>query len=462
MSIVNSCAAIALCLLVTTNMAGAQTTGEDDDLKRIPTATETNSLPNVGTMQNTPVQRVRIENAWTSLDVRTPAIPAPKAPPSWQDRLSLDADLRLPIAPSLTFGFSDRLNVIAGAGLSAISRVDFENDLREIYVSAATSSGSYIDIGRMNLKEGVAYGYNPTDYFKPRTGVQLSSIDPSAAREHRLGVVMIRAQQLFEEGSLMVAFAPKIANTASIPGAAPATFDLGWGRTNAENRALLAASWSEIAFNPQLLAFHDAIGTHWGASLSRVIYGNTVAYLEWSGAREASLAARAIAFGERTNVLPPDSTTSVQKRFSNDLAVGTSWTSRSNLTLNFEFHYHGSGFDGTGLAHAFAQGTSGPQGAAQFWYVRQYAADQQEPFTRREYFLRADWQDLIPSVLNLGAIAFVDQHDGSILAQFSGQYFLSRRWTLSAYVGATAGSKVSAFGSLRWRTGAVFQVARYF
>ena len=42
------------------------------------------------------------------------------------------------------------------------------NDLREFYFSGSVGQNAYIDIGRVNLKNGVAVGYNPTDYFKKR------------------------------------------------------------------------------------------------------------------------------------------------------------------------------------------------------------------------------------------------------------------------------------------------------
>lgn len=466
MSALNLRIALGLCLFGSASVAFAQSAGEDDDLKRIPSSTQTNPVANTSAAQGGSGQRLRLEDALTVWDDRALVVPMPTQQPSWQNRLSLDADLKLPVAESVTLGFSDRLNVFAGSGLSPISRANFENDLREIYLSDALPTRTYVDVGRVNLREGVATGYNPTDFFKPRTAVQLSSVDPSAARENRLGVAMIKAQQLFDEGSITAAFAPKLADTTALPTSAPAIFDPGWGRTNADDRSLLSTSWTGSSFNPQLLAFHDSLGTHWGASLSHVLNASSVAYLEWSGVRESSLTARAIAFGQQTGVFPAGLAerehVSENKRFSNDVTVGASWTSSFNLTLNVEYHYHQSGLDGAEFSRAFQQADNNPRGASQYWYLQQYAADQQEPLTRREFFLRADWQDVIPSTLNLGAVAFIAQSDGSALAQIYAQYFLSRSWTLSAYLGATTGSKTSVFGSSRWQTSGVLQVARYF
>lgn len=458
--------AIGMCLLGSLATAAAQSANEDEDLKRIPHPAENARANSDSSAAIGSGQRIRIEDALTGWDTRILAVPMPTVQPTWQNRLSVDADIKLPVSESLTFSFSDRLNLFAGSVISSLSRANVENDLREVYLSDALTPKTYIEAGRVNLKEGVAYGYNPTDFFKTRTAVQVSSIDPSVGRENRLGVVMIKAQQLFDSGSVSAAFAPKLADPSAIPTSAPASFDGAWERTNAENRGLVAASWSGSSFNPQVLAFHDSVGTHWGASLSHVLGDSAVGYLEWAGVREPSLVARALDFGERTGVFPANLTQlehiSERKHFSNDLSTGITWTSSANLTLNLEYHYHASGLDDSDVAHVFAMGTSGPRGAAQFWYLRQYAADQQEPFTRREWFARADWQDVIPSKLNLGAVAFVAQSDGSALGQVYARYFPSRIWTISAYLGVTAGSKNSAFGSLPWHTSGVVQIVRYF
>src|SRR5204863_4496495 len=147
----------------------------------------------------------------------------------------------------------------------------------------------------------------------------------------RLGVVMVKAQQLFESGSVMVAFAPTLTDDWASLTSAPASLDAAWGRTNAESRVLFSASWSGSSFNPQVLAFYDSFGTHWGASLSHVLGDSAVGYLEWAGVREPSLTSRALDFGEKNGVFPTDlpelEHVSDRKHFSSDLSAGISWTS---------------------------------------------------------------------------------------------------------------------------------------
>lgn len=459
--------AAACCLLVIASVCVAQNDPEDADLTRLPSAAAQTSAADASVTNQSANRRVRLEDALTGWDNQPLPVPPPGTQPDWQDRLSFDADLKFDPTQSITLAFSDRLSAYAGDTVPSLSSANLENDLREAYVADEVLPSTYLEVGRINLKEGVAYGYDPTDFFKTRTAESIASIDPSVAREDRLGVVMIEAQRLFDWGSVSAAFAPHLQSTTPItpvPTSATASFDPQWGRTNSDNRGIVTASWTASPFNPQLLAFVDSVGTHWGASASHVFGSSTVGYLEWSGVREASLPARAIAFGLDTGALPAafDSTEYMpDKRFSNDLAAGASWTTSFNLTLDLEYHYHQSGLTDSQFERAITQGLSGPRYASLFWYVEQYASDQQEPLTTHEFFVRADWEDVIPSTLNLGAVVFIAQRDGSALAQISGQYFISRSWTVSAFLGTTIGSTQSVFGSTPWRVSGIVELLRY-
>ena len=46
--------------------------------------------------------------------------------------------------------------------------------------------------GRINVRNGAALGYNPTDFFRSGALRSVVSIDPNSLRENRLGTVMLR------------------------------------------------------------------------------------------------------------------------------------------------------------------------------------------------------------------------------------------------------------------------------
>ena len=51
-----------------------------------------------------------------------------------------------------------------------------------------------IDLGRINVRNGVALGYNPTDYFRAGAVRAAVSVSPASLKENRQGSVMLRGQ----------------------------------------------------------------------------------------------------------------------------------------------------------------------------------------------------------------------------------------------------------------------------
>jgi hypothetical protein len=392
-------------------------------------------------------------------------VPAPIQNPSWQNRTSLDLDYKWQFDERTGFSLSDRLNGYEGNTIPFPSNGNARNDFREGLLSYEVFPGTYLEAGRINIKNGTALGYNPTDFLKTRTKVDIVSIDPSALKEDRLGTVMIDGQRLWDNGSLTLAFAPKLQTETPLLLTPAASFDPLFGQTNSANRFLASLSYDIAGLSPQALLFVDGTGTHVGVNLSRVMSSSVVAYVEWSGVSEANLTDRAVAFGKDTGTLPggapavPQSESSVT--FQNDLAFGASWTSSSNLTINLEYHYHQAGFNGADFNRWISLGNANSTSARELWFVRQYAVDQQEPLMQHEFFVRFDYPDVIQSKLNLGAVAFISPYDGSVLAQASAQYFLSRKLTFGAYLSGALGSLRSEQGSLPWSTSVVFQAVWY-
>src|SRR5207244_12924542 len=108
-------------------------------------------------------------------------------------RLSLDFMHASPFATGWRAVLSDRLDHMRPSDGAA----DTINSLREAYVSWQPQSAStVVDAGRVNLRYGPGYGYNPTDFFRDGALRTITSIDPFALRENRLGTVVARGQRL--------------------------------------------------------------------------------------------------------------------------------------------------------------------------------------------------------------------------------------------------------------------------
>jgi len=65
------------------------------------------------------------------------------------------------------------------------------------YLTWEPAASTYLEAGRINLRNGAALGFNPTDFLKTRTLVGQASLDPSAARQNRLGTAMVRGQKIW-------------------------------------------------------------------------------------------------------------------------------------------------------------------------------------------------------------------------------------------------------------------------
>jgi hypothetical protein len=452
--------------------AGTPPTSEDRDLELIPPSAQQPSNDAAARPGQGLPRRMYLENALTLSSQRGELLVPPPPPPpyDWQSRLLLDWREEWGLGDGVRLNLSDRLNVRFENDIDFPSQENLLNELRELYVSAEPAARSYLELGRINLKSGVALGYNPTDYFKTRAVVEPLSLDPTVLRENRLGTVMALAQHIWERGSLTAAFAPALSEPVPIythldlP-----SFNPMLGLTNAESRFLLKGS-VDLASNlsPEVLLYRGGSGTQVGFNLAENVNQRMVAYLEWSGGRQGTLVAQALSFGRETGTLPPRAPsvlpTDPRQSFMNQLALGLSYTTQTRVTFNLEYLYNQAGFTAADWNRWFTVGQAGghnPAIAAQLWYIRDYALDQQQPVTRHSLFLRADWVDAFVPKLELVAFVNADLHDGSSLLQLSADYSISDAWTVGALTVAYLGPRRSDFGSLPQAASVQLRVARY-
>jgi hypothetical protein len=367
--------------------------------------------------------------------------------------------------------YSGRLNLRAAEGLGFPNHENVTNDLREAYTSWEPWERTYLDAGRMNLKSGVAVGFNPTDFFKTRAVAEALSADPNELRNDRLGALMLRAQHVWAGAALTAAYAPAVASPSRIyTNDDLRSFDPMLDRTNAQDRWLLKGS-VDVAegFSPELLAYHDNGRTRWGANLTESLSQSTVAYLEWSGGPGQSLIAEALRYGRTTGQLPPAAASALPTAssigFRNELAAGASYTTElPKITFNLEFHYNQAGFSGADWDNWFRAGSNGnrPPISRSLWYIRNYAQDQQDLISRSYVFLRADWADAFIPKLELTGFVDMDLLDGSERIQLSADYYVSDHWTVGGVLLVDSGARHSDYGSLPQAGSVLLKIARYF
>jgi hypothetical protein len=350
-------------------------------------------------------------------------------------RASLDARLDTTLAPGWRAVFADRLDLNRGDSTSGSNNV---NTLKEAYVSWQAQPDRIADFGRINVRNGVAMGYNPTDYFRAGALRSVVSLDPASLKENRLGSAMLRGQTLWEDGSLTALYSPRVAEQPS-----SASFNPDWGATNRRARWLVALSQkSSGGLNPQwLLSGGEGQKPQIGLNVTALPNDSTVAYFEWSGGRAPSLAAQAL--------LSPDDTV-----FRSRASSGLTYTTSNKISLTAEYEYNGAA---PGRADWDALRRGSPLAYARY---RSLTTSLQDPATRHNLFLYAFWQDAFVPHLDLTAMLRRDLADHSRLQWLEARY----HWTrvdVALQAQLNTGAPASNFGAQAdrrvWQT-----VARYF
>jgi hypothetical protein len=302
------------------------------------------------------------------------------------------------VAPQLRLVFSDRLDGVDSDGVPPGDNV---NTLREAYLSWARNDAQILDFGRVNVRNGAAMGFNPTDWFKTNALRSIVDPDPAVLRENRQGTVVLQAQQLWADASLTATVSPKLARSPD-----SATFALNAGATNPSNRYLLAGSYKlSDKFTPQLLVFGgDDDPAQVGVNLSGLIGDAVVAFGEFTAGKGKSLVAQALNQPEFNGN---------QQRAS----VGLTYTTSFNLSLTAEAEYNSAAPKGD-------QWSLLPATAQQ--QVLATAQALQDLPTRSQWFLYASWQDALVQKFDISGFLRQDMQTASRALWLEGRYSWER------------------------------------
>ena len=307
-------------------------------------------------------------------------------------RVALDVRWSTKLNEAWRMSLSDRLDDIHPV---PAGQRNTRNSLREAYAGWQEPAGTVAaELGRVNLRHGPAFGYNPTDYFRIGASQTITTADPVALRENRLGTAMLRLGQLWTSGGVSLAVAPKMGSVAGDD-----TFALDLGSTNATDRALLTVSGrlSDRLSGQALLLAERGQSPKVGASMTALVSDASVAYAEWSYGKSVSLQDRL------------SGTASTPLR-AHQAALGLTYTLPSSLALTVELEYNGAGLDQAGWNQVLSQGPAGYQK-----YIALTQPDQ-ELGVRRAWLLYAMQKGIGLKQLDLTAFVRTNAVDQSRLA----------------------------------------------
>ena len=338
------------------------------------------------------------------------------------NRASIDGRIDATLAPGVRAVFSDRLD------LRHSNRHGVEGDVntvREAYLSWAPSDHQVIDLGRVNVRHGSAYGYNPTDWFKEGAVRSIVSLDPAVLRENRQGTVVLQGQQLWSGGSLTAAYSPNLGDKPN-----PGTFSLNVGATNPHHRWLLAGSTKfSDKLNAELLLFGgQSTREQLGLNLSGLVGDATVVFGEFSVGKGPSLITQSLN-------LHTDS------RYRSRAAVGLTYTTTFNLSLTAEAEYNEAG---PTRRQWRALPGSDPLGQLRLLATSQTLQDLP---ARSAGFVYALWKDALVRRLDLSAFVRRENETRSRVQWLEARYHWDQV-DLVAQWQQFSGSRQSIFGSV--------------
>jgi hypothetical protein len=307
-------------------------------------------------------------------------------------RVSVDFRRVWTLAPGWRFGLSDRLDQQRPLEDGERSTI---NSLREAYLSWQQEGDApwAVDFGRLQWRNGPAFGFNPTDFLRRGALRTLTTADPIALRENRLGTVMLRVQKLWADGAVSLALVPKLEDAPS-----NASFSADLGSTNSEQRML--ATWSPRLgerFSGQLLWLAErGQAPRFGASATALFGDAVVGFAEWAGGRQddvfAALAGRSVA-----------------SRWRNQFATGATVSLPGQWAITLELDYNGA----APQRDAWHAAAADP--ALQLRYLGA-AAFAQDSASRQAWMLYATKKAVFINSLDLTALLRRNQDDSSWFA----------------------------------------------
>ena len=291
---------------------------------------------------------------------------------------------------------------------------------KQAYVSRQATPSFLVDAGRINVREGVGSGFNPTDFFKAGALRSIISIDPASLRENRLGTVMLRAQTLWAGGSLSMLVSPRLAGRSSDAALSP-----DFGATNHEWRYLISGTQRLFqGFSPQWLVYGGArISPQLGINATALVGDATVAFFEYAGGR-----GKALADGP-----------AVGNRFHSRLSSGVTRTLPGKVSVTLEYDYDGLSANRS-TWHALSVDP------ARYGSYRDAVSRNQELTTRQSIFAYVTWQDSIVRHLDTTLMGRYDLVDHSAFTWVEARYHWPRI-DLAVQWQADCGGAHSTFGA---------------
>lgn len=300
--------------------------------------------------------------------------------PDWSQR----TDLRM-------FGhaaLSDRVGVLTNIRLRtrwaegddyAIGE-DSHLDVQELAVDVQATDWLTLEAGRINVRNGVATGFNPTDWFKNDSLVVSDSFDAVDRREDRLGTLVTQAVVHGDNAVFVGGYRLPVKADAGSWAADRDFIGQALDRTNGEEAVYakltpLGSSNLSVTMNAILEPHQPGLG----AEVSGAVSETLVLFGEWFGQRRHSLVDEARQTAPLPAQVVKDLGGGKGRRFLSQFAIGGTWSlpfsmvGAEDISVTAEYHFNQAGLTGDEMDAWFDAGRAGAVAPGPLWAVRSIA-----------------------------------------------------------------------------------------
>jgi len=257
-----------------------------------------------------------------------------------------------------------------------------------LYFKTSYNEHYFLELGRMNVKEGIAYGYNPTDYFKGGSSFTLS-LDPKEKIENRLGAVLVQVSAIWDNITLKALYSPQISTNANSIQSDKKYIGLHLDESNSQERASLYLGYTGFdALSISGLLHKNDDGLNIGLNMS-YIQERSIWYLEASTAKKQD-----------------------KSNYETELSLGLNYSSQNNIVSTFEYIYNEGGLNKEEIHTLFSQK-----------YLANYSPKipKSTMLSKHTLFMMARQSDVLHN-LDWNALAWVNPLDKSSLLQVGLSY----------------------------------------
>jgi hypothetical protein len=386
---------------------------------------------------------------------------------SWSGLTRLNGRGQYSLTPTTMIKYNSLLNLITdGNGFQPSN--DLRLDLEELYLSWNAFQNTHLDIGRINIRNGVASGFNPTDYFRTHSVVTRTTEDVNQLKDSRLGTLAFYAQQVSDGRTLNFAISPDVGNKSDRWYTDHDIYGLHLNNTNNLSRYLISFAHELVdGLSPEFFFMNESGRNNYGLNFSYALNDRSIFLFEINTGKRLSLIEESLYSTEDNTFVHPTLRSSFPnsgEKYFTQSATGISYTTNHRITTIFEYHYNqaGLGEDDWKVLFKLADSNHGNEAIiGPLASTKRLARSRIEPLSKHTLMARTAWTDFIHD-LSANLLIYFDLIDRSNMTQFELLWNYNQQTSLTARFSQFSGDDKSNFGSMNHKITAFFQIDFYF